>query len=256
LQDLGDRGLRVTTLVLSPRHRADDQLLWRAAIKRGWKVERAHGLSSSLPEIDDDIVIYAEAFFAPLIAKQLHCRLVQPDDDWLARLPSRYLRREVRRTTLGDARQIEVPSFIKPPNDKSFPAKVYPNGRLLPAEFDPGMPVLVATPVSWLNEYRCFVLNGRVVTASAYVVDGELAEKSGFASPGEELAEACAFAGQVASDPATETPIAVALDVGIVENSGWAVVEANGAWGSGIYGCDPAAVLDVLQEATIPRVRA
>jgi hypothetical protein len=37
--------------------------------------------------------------------------------------------------------------------------------------------------------------------------------------------------------------------VGVIASRGWAVVEQNAAWGSGIYGCDPAAVLAVLRHA-------
>lgn len=37
-----------------------------------------------------------------------------------------------------------------------------------------------------------------------------------------------------------------------MEGRGWAVVEQNAAWGSGIYGCDPEEVLEVLRFAAIP----
>jgi hypothetical protein len=39
------------------------------------------------------------------------------------------------------------------------------------------------------------------------------------------------------------------VDVGRVAGRGWAVVEANPAWGSGLYGCDAARVLPVLRGA-------
>jgi hypothetical protein len=44
-------------------------------------------------------------------------------------------------------------------------------------------------------------------------------------------------------------PEAVVIDVGIIEGRGWAVLEANAAWCSGIYGCDPAEVLRVVERA-------
>jgi hypothetical protein len=46
-------------------------------------------------------------------------------------------------------------------------------------------------------------------------------------------------------------PPSVALDVGHIDGSGWAVVEANAAWASGIYGCDPGKVLDVVARACV-----
>jgi hypothetical protein len=41
-------------------------------------------------------------------------------------------------------------------------------------------------------------------------------------------------------------PQACVVDVGIMRGRGWGVIEANPAFGAGIYGCDPAAVLRVL----------
>jgi len=46
-------------------------------------------------------------------------------------------------------------------------------------------------------------------------------------------------------------PAAISLDVGTIRGRGWAVVEANGAWGSGIYGCNPDEVLNVISQAVI-----
>ncbi len=50
-------------------------------------------------------------------------------------------------------------------------------------------------------------------------------------------------------------PPAVVLDVGHLQGRGWAVVEANAAWGSGIYGCEPASVLRVVERACVHRTR-
>jgi hypothetical protein len=143
------------------------------------------------------------------------------------------------------------PFFAKPPNDKSFEAAVYSSGSELPAEFDSAMSVLVAEPVEWEDEYRCFLLDGQVRAASPYLRRGKLAESEGFIATAEELAAASAFAESVAADPKVTLPRAVVLDVGKIAGRGWAVVEANGAWGSGIYGCDPEAVLDVIRHAVI-----
>lgn len=242
----------MTTLLLSSRHTADDQALWRAAIQRGWKVERARGLR--VPEIqDEEIVIYVEALFAPAIAASLNRQLLDPPEDWLPRLPYEYRQRTIRLTTLGEARQLETPAFVKPPNDKSFAASVYVNGAALPTEFDDEMSVLVAAPVRWRSEYRCFMLDGKVRTLSPYLQEGELSKLTDYQATDAELAEATAFASIVAADVSACVPRAIALDVGKIDGVGWAVVEANGAWGSGIYGCDPNAALDVIRAATLVR---
>lgn len=50
----------------------------------------------------------------------------------------------------------------------------------------------------------------------------------------------------------------IALDVGIIQNHGWAVIECNAAFSSGIYGCDPLEVPRILRRAcgtSISRLR-
>ena len=241
----------MTTLLLSQRHTDDDQALWRAAVQRGWQVERARGIR--VPAIEDaDIVIYVEALFAPEIARALGRTLLDPPEDWLVQLPAEFRQRDVRLMTLGEARTLREASFIKPPNDKSFAAQVYGSGAELPVEFDDAMSVLVAEPIRWEREYRCFVLDGQVLACSPYLRSGRLARFDGYAFTDEERAEVIAFAQQVAADERMDLPRAIALDVGIIAGRGWAVVEANGAWGAGIYGCEPGPVLDVIHAATLP----
>jgi hypothetical protein len=48
---------------------------------------------------------------------------------------------------------------------------------------------------------------------------------------------------------AVSVPSAFVVDVGLIEGRGWAVVEFNPAWCSGLLGTDPAAVLGVLERA-------
>ena len=152
----------MTTLLMSSRHTEDDQALWRAAIGRGWCVVRARGIR--LPDIEDDeVVIYVEALYAPTIAGMVGRRLLDPPEDWLVKLPQVFRQREVMLTTLGKARNLDKRSFVKPPNDKSFAAQVYDSGASLPLEFDDDMAVLVAEPVQWECEFRCFCLDGSVL---------------------------------------------------------------------------------------------
>jgi ATP-grasp domain, R2K clade family 2 len=148
------------------------------------------------------------------------------------------------------ARELSEPAFIKPPNDKSFPARVYEPGDL-PLGYDEESPVLVAEIVRWEVEFRCFVLNREPVTLSVYLRHGELQRKQGFAASASELSEAEEMVRAVLTDPRVEFPQAAVLDLGIIEDRGWAVVEQNSAWGAGIYGCDPAKVLQVLRHAAI-----
>lgn len=240
----------MTTLVLSSRHTDDNQALWRAAIRRGWCIERARGIRIA-PITDDEIVIYVESLFAQSVAESLGRTLPEIDEQLLPDLPDEIRNREITKMTLGDARQIRKAVFVKPPNDKSFAARVYQSGAELPHEFDDRAAVLVSEPVKWSVEFRCFCLDGVIEAVSPYLRNGELAKLSGYEASQKELDSASSFASHILEETATRIPRAVVIDVGIIDGKGWSIVEANAAWGSGIYGCDPDSVLKVIRQATI-----
>ena len=239
------------TLILTPRYTEDSQALWRAAGELGWGVERLAGwrvperVSSSV-----DPVLYVEGLLGPTVAKELGLRLAEPEVDWLPRLPYEYRKRRIVGMSLGEARQLTEPAFVKPPNDKSFPARVY-LGSELPVGYDDASPVLVAEVVSWEVEFRCFVLNGRPHTTSIYERSGELQRDYGFPASEAEIEEAESFVQAVLADHRVKVCPATVLDVGVIRGRGWAVIEQNGAWGSGIYGCNPVRVLEVLRHAAV-----
>lgn len=239
----------MTTLLLSTRNSEDNQQLWRCAVQRGWSVERARG--TNVPEIEDaEIILYMESLFALSIADRLRLRLLQPADSWLPNLPQEYLGRRIELTTLERCRHGLFPVFVKPPNEKSFTAQVFGTADALPSDYEPSTPILASDPVGWGLEVRCFCLDGKVRTASPYLRNGELSTQHGFSASSTELADAIHLAECVLADSQVTTPRAIVLDVGFMNEESWAVIEANAAWGSGIYGCDPDEVLNVVQYAT------
>lgn len=146
---------------------------------------------------------------------------------------------------------------VKPPDEKWFGARVYATG----AEIDvaEGMedeyPVLISEPVVFEVEYRFFVLERGIAAGSIYIRGGEIArggEGEWRADPADTAA-ATEFLEGMLRDPAAPLPAAVVVDVGRTQDRGWAVVEANPAWASGLCDADPLAVLGVLRRATVPR---
>ena len=196
-------------------------------------------------------VLYLEAMFGPTLAKEFNLQLLEPAEDWLPRLPEEFRRRQVQLITLRNARKLTAPAFIKPPNDKSFPARIY-SGATLPEGYDDNSTVLVADVVVWEKEFRCFVLDREPRALSVYLRDGEFQRANGFAASDEEIAVAKEFVLSVLADRRVDLPRAAVVDVGVIAGRGWAVVEQNSAWGAGIYGCDPKAVLEVLRHAAVP----
>ena len=114
-------------------------------------------------------------------------------------------------------------------------------------------PVLLAEPVYWEVEFRCFVLERALMTLSPYLREGELAqiEDGSWPAAPEEMEEAARLLHLVLADVSVPLPPAVVLDVGKIKDKGWAIIEANAAWGSGIYGCSPVPVLTTLRRATL-----
>ncbi|RYE86845.1 MAG: DUF4343 domain-containing protein [Myxococcales bacterium] len=241
------------TLLLSPRYTPDSIALWHAAIDAGWGVERLHGWR--LPEgvAVDEPVFSDEPLLALMVAEGLGAHLLEPTLDWLTTLPARHLRRPVQFTTLERARSLPGPVFLKPADDKCFPARVYASGAELPAldALDPSTPTLASGPVSFEVEYRGFVADRKLHTMSPYVRGGDIARDAhgDWPAPPGEPDEARAYLDELLADPAVDVPAATVIDVGRIAGVGWAVVEANPAWGAGICGCDPHAVLPVLRRA-------
>ena len=238
------------TLIFTPRYTEDSQALWKAAGNLGWHTERLTQWRipehvRSLP----DPILYGEALFGPMLAEQLGIALLIPPEDWLVRLPHEYKSRQISLTTLGQARGIDAPAFVKPPNDKSFPASVY-RGSELPGDYADDMPVLVSDVVTWEVEFRCFVLDRKLMTYSVYSRFGELQRESGFVSSAAENQAVEQFMTTLLADSRVDLPQATVVDVGYIAGSGWACVEQNAAWGAGIYGCDPDRCLEVLRFAS------
>jgi hypothetical protein len=237
------------TLIFTPRYTEDSQALWKAAGNLGWQIERltAWRVPDHLKALPDP-VFYGEALFGTALAEQLGLSLLNPPEDWLVRLPFEFKHRHVMLSTLGKARASTDEAFVKPPNDKSFPAGVY-RGVELPTEYPDDMPVLVSEVVKWEKEFRCFILNRSLQTYSVYSRYGELQRDAEFFSSPEEDRQLEEFVLRLLADPRVDLPAATVVDVGTIEGVGWGCVEQNAAWGAGIYGCDPTAVLRVLEHA-------
>jgi hypothetical protein len=245
------------TLVLPPRFTEDTNLVRKAAIEAGWDVERLSGWQPP-PELRNaDPVLYGEPLFAAVVADTLGLSLIEPPFHWLTTLSDHWTCRQIRFTTLGDARNECHRMFIKPADDKCFPARVYESGSELPStEILPDeTPVLISEPVRWGVEFRCFVLRRELQTHSIYSRDGELAQREDgtWDSTATEHEQAQEFICDLLADHDVAIPPATVIDIGMIVDRGWAVVESNPAWGSGIYGCDPSLVLGVIRRTCLAR---
>jgi ATP-grasp domain, R2K clade family 3 len=245
--------MKRTTLVLSTHSLPASQSLAEAARRRGWHIISLDR-PVALPAKTVEIVFYGSTLVAMEAAERLGLALLEPPLDLLARLPPALLLRGVEFHRWGDLQRLPRQLFVKPadPLAKLFDAGVYSareqirTATPIPTE----TPVLIADPVEWLAEYRCFVLDRQVVATSPYLSFGRPlhhGENKAFATP-PPVQEVCR---RLLALP--ELPPAFVVDVGLIEERGWAVVEFNPAWCSGLLSADPARVLDVLKRSCISR---
>lgn len=247
-------GLPLPTLFLSPRNSTDSIALWNAARNSGWEATRLSGYRVP-PEVSaSECAVYGEPLFVAAVAEALSITPAEPPLDWLPCVPRSLRRRNVWSGTWEDVASVEAVTFIKPADDKCFPAAVYAHGAELTGAYDlpSDLPVLFSDPVVWDVEFRCFVQEGVVVALSPYSRLGALAQAASgeWLATDEERVGASRFAADVLD--AYGGPAAFVLDVGVIHGEGWAVVEANAVCSSGIYGCEPSAVLETVWRACRP----
>lgn len=248
LKGSGDR-----TLLLSTRTMPGNSALANAACEAGWAV---HAWDEDPPDSPSGrVVYYGRTDVVRQVAAHYRLALLEPPLDLLARLPSSLLLRRVEFAHFRDLSRLKRPTFVKPadPLDRCFDAGVYADARDIraPRGIDPETPVLVADPVEWLAEFRCFVCEGRVVASSPYLSFGRPVWRA-WGQGGEKATpskDALAVCDRLVTTRSPAMPPAFVVDVGLIDGLGWAIVEFNPAWCSGLLGADPAAILGVLERA-------
>ena len=237
------------TLILPPKFSEESNRIRKAALAEGWQVERLP--SWRIPDHlhGVPVAIYGEPLFVAHVEEVLGVKFPAPPEDWLLHLPAELVHRKIMAMPLSEARLLEDRWFIKPADYKTFKAGVFPNGAALPSEEEaPGKDLtLISEVVHWESEFRFFMRAGKAVAGSVYFRNGETAEVEGsWPSTAEEFQHAKDIAEQAFAATVDRLPETVVIDTGYIRGKGWAVIEANPAWGSGLYGADPNLVLEVL----------
>lgn len=229
-----------------------------AAREMGWEVLSAPSgwrLDEELTKRGLTGVPYGSQTFGEVIAQQMGWELKLNSFDWLARVPQKFLKRQVDFMTLGEAKKLQTTKFIKPADDKVFQAKVYVPGDLVtPDVVTDDTPTLVSDIVQFDLEYRCFVdSNGRVQTWSNYIFFDHIADPRMWKMVPDDDMPMWLFVEKAVTLMAlngTPTEPSV-VDVGYIHGKGWAIIESNQAWASGLYGCDPMQALRVMEKSCV-----
>lgn len=233
-----------------------------------------HTLGLDAPVLDGSTALWCSWSWALRLARTgISHPFLSPGPDWLARLPYEYRRRDVWAGRIGDMPYKGMdPVFYKLAEHKhsGIPAGFHPDrGSFRRFAFDafnfaPGVEDLRfigSGPIAYVREYRCFIAHGKVEAASLYLssVPGindstvEItwnAQDPAFAR--RDAAEAAVFAGTVSAALGDEQPPGYVLDVGLDTDGNWSVIEANAAWSSNIYHCDPVGAIRAILASQEP----
>ena len=229
------------TLLISDKPDVERDAVAEAFARHGGTVHRIARFWEP-PVFDPSSVrVYGADSFCLVLQQKLGFTLCSPDDELLLRVPSAFLKRQIRRQMLGDIAGISFPSFVKPVVPKQFRGAVYQSSDELAVEclgLSASTAIFVSEPVTFAAEARTFVREGQVLDSAVYEGEKKAAEAEAFVAA---LTDTMSF------------PRTVVVDVGFIDGRGWGVIEFNAAWGAGLNGCDPDKVLPAIVAASGPQ---
>jgi hypothetical protein len=244
-------------LILHNRPCEYSNLIWRVAIKDGWKTFRAI-TSDNLAEISKDydyVRYYGNTLHGDNLINppfQFH-KIPHDIIEQVCKLNQDYTGRWVITRQFKHYGQIPLVfdecRFVKPVYQKYFEAKVYDRGE--PVGNDS------CNPKDWISlqgiidpqyELRCFVLNGEILTASYYRKMKSFECQWIDKCPKDVISMVKNICCKL------NIPYGIVLDFALLDNGKWVFLEANEAWASGLYDCDPNKCLQVIENSQFTNV--
>lgn len=231
-------------LLLHSRYSVDDCDIWRAAIKRGWRTERigmSHiELGYKLAGHPNMVRYYGNMLHIEEIGKYLPCKMLPLDIANLANLEP-WTKRKIELFRCKDiAMPLREAGFYKATGIKWLESRVYKAGESF--ECKPDDTIYKQDILDIVSEVRTFVINGEIQTASWYKVEREFDPKP--VQTFGPLDELQALTDSLWSE--AKWPNGVVFDFGCLKSGEWIFIEANEAYASGLYYCDPDKCLDTI----------
>lgn len=192
------------------------------------------------PEVGNKRVsIYGYDSFCLVLAQILEIEMEMVKDEWIAKLPNKYLKRQIEIKPISEIEEIEYPKFIKPVTPKLFKAEIFKSAKALKSKID-GIDekefLICSDEIDVNKEVRSFILNREIKDLSFYEGEGNI-EK-----PKE-------FIEDFLANSELNLPKTFVLDVGFNEKDDWFIIEFNSSWGAGLNFCKPEKVIECIREA-------
>lgn len=234
-------------LILDNRYSRDSADLWRFAVRNGWSTERVHEqISNNIYDNEGKrkpwgkICYYGNLLHLDLIKDQLPIIFEIIDPTILPQL-TEFTGRNIRLVKYQNLNVIDKPYFIKPVNIKWFEAKVYQ-----PGESISGTPmfndlIYIQDIVDFESEIRCFVLNGKIETASYYILNKVVWDLTNL-DPAYINCDTFVYATNIPNMVKQiydryNLPKGLVMDFGLTKD-GWKLIEFNEPHASGLYYCN------------------
>ena len=198
------------------------------------------------PGIDNrSIKLYGDSVFCLVLEEKLGLILVSPDDYVLEKLDSKWLKRKINIIRLDEINESAFPVLAKALIPKQFRSGVYNSAGDLMHEcrgLSEETEILISEIVLFECDIRCFILNGQIMAIGLYEGNAD-------------VNSAKQFADRFISDTRNKQLLTntYVLDIGYIQERGWAVIEINPSWGSGLNGCVPEEVIRCIYYATLSR---
>ncbi|MDQ1857630.1 ATP-grasp domain-containing protein [Chryseobacterium sp. WLY505] len=237
-------------IALSPMYTEDSNNLKKASLTSSYELSRFNAKWNVPEEFRADVVaVYGEDIYAEIVAEQCNLTLTKPNDNWLSNISEEFTKRKIVYGKLKDFLH-EENIFIKCSDFKSFKAGVFDKVTNIKGfeTLDLESMVFTSEVVEWELEVRCFVLNNEIKTYSSYWRNDAF-DINPLSEP--EQKDLFEFFGRFITQYAETLPKAIVLDFGIIKGKGWALIEANPAWCSGLYACDAEKALEVILNSCI-----
>jgi hypothetical protein len=238
-------------LLLHERHSPDDADIWRVAVRRGWITERVnrYNVAARLPG-HEIVRYYGNLLHLDQIGALIPITFHQFELSILADLKP-FTKRDICLMKFGElVLPLKKPTFIKPACVKWFEAKVYQPGEIPMGAPEINDYIYTSTPVDYLDEVRCFCVDGKVLTSSLYRINRVVWDRSGLDE------DKINFDDRVNDTPipqyleeiykAAKLPRAIVADFGRHPDGSWSLIEFNEPWASGLYFCSPDKCFDCI----------
>lgn len=223
-----------------------------------WKLIRDYGFD--IPDSLDDYSSVAWWMNAQHAARLQRAGiangLIAPGPNWLPGIPESLTGRRIYSAGIADF--LSLPSgyqcWVKPSEAKIDGFEAGWRTVAETSNIVASLRIPVDSSVQWTesllkinHEHRFYVIDGEILTGSAYLVDGVTYYDGAVSS---RTSEAHEFANHAVSELGENQPAAYTLDVGFDEiNKKWILIEGNPAWCSGIYGSEPILALKAIERS-------